>query len=618
MPSSENKYIGMRNKIFNIALLQFCILIIFFGSFSFFSISCSKDELQKEIDGSENSPGSDDNSEEDGKHVIPEKAVLTYVDNYGNELWAADKFKLIAKYLNKGDELSTSTFIKVFIIDDDGNQLNPDLFFSNFPKEIEFVKNKAESEEIMVKSSADMADRNIVIRFSVDDDQKENLNLLNPSFRTLLRPSVSNDEKPLKAMDERTVYSRPDAEFRSSLYGSNIGIKANMKLGDPHPNPTLAADGWKFYTAHEFHRYHALSNKKYPNNPQPRGFEKYKNYWMQLHSTFTKESTCRVTDSGHLQLWAQRCENNKVEDRDFNYFPMREDYLMKNPNPDMYNNWEVGAIISDAPHTTTHWADFRPGMRIEIRMRLENQNERYNPANDIWFMSNRFYTYDQQNGALWPYLNWPNCGEIDLLETRNPIDNVVCSTIHSIESGINDEHVKTPGYYLHEGIDYTKYNIYWMEWTKNTIRFGVNSICHGVVNGGKDFTISRGDKIDEDIWAPFTDDPITGTFYDWDKTWFTNPHGFRLILNVEIQKKDISGKESWSSGWNMEGPNDVDNWLPSWVNEKNPDKLPNMDIDWIRCYYDPNKGFRGKLLCPGGAYPTENLEEGNRPEALNY
>lgn len=588
--------------------ISVCFTLLTFISFN----SCKENIL---IPDYSQLPGVEDNDESgngDG-NTISENTALVYIDNEGNELWGNDKFKFKVKYLNGQKELTEPVTISVSLLDDDDIELTPSDYFSNFPETLTFLNNMAESDEITVNSNAN-SNKNIIFLFRVENS--EEIEILNPRYRTLLCPSKTTGES-VADMDECSVYERPDKEFRSSVYESNTGLAMNMKVGTPHPNPTLSADGWKFYTAHEFHRYDALANNNYPENPQPRGFEKYKNYHMQLNSTFTKESTTRVSDAGHLELWAKRSVNNKVDDEDFLYFPMgRSDYLVNNPNPDVKNNWEVGAIISDAPHTSTHWADFRPGMRIEIRMRLENQTEMYNPGNAIWFMSNRYYTYDGQNGNLWPFLNWPNCGEIDLLETQNPKDNVICSTMHSLES--TSGHAKTQGYYFSEGVDYSKYNIYWMEWSTNKIIFGVNSKIYGTVDGGSGFTIGRGAWNDENLWAPFTDNEITGTSQDWNSTWFPNPHGFRLILNLDMQKKDSSGNDAWSSGWNKEGANDVDNWLPSWVNEKNPDKLPKMDIDWIRCYYDEAKGFKGRLLCPGGSNPQYDLEEGSRPQSINY
>lgn len=587
--------------------ISVCFAFLMFVSFS----SCKENILVP--DYSQLPPTEDsDNGGNDGSSDISENSALVYIENEGNELWGNDKFKLKIKYLDGQKAVSAPVLISVSLVDDDERHLTPSDYFSNFPEVLTFSENSAESDEITV-SSSNMDDKNITFLFSVADDSQ--IEILNPEYRTLLRPKKGAGGQP-SGMDECSVYARPDKEFRSSVYEKHTGLGMNMKVGDPHLNVDLASKGWKFYTAHEFHRYDALPNNEYPENPQPRGFEKYKNYHMQLNSTFTMKSTTRVSGSGHLEMWARRNEGNRVDDEDFLYFPMgRSDFLSNYPNPDMTNNWEVGGMISNAPHVSTHWADFRPGMRIEIRMRLENQTYEYNPSDAIWLVSNRYYTYDGQNGNLWPFLNWPSCGEIDLLETQNPKDNVVCSTMHSLET--SSGHAQTPGFYLREGVDYTKYNIYWMEWTSEEIKFGVNATVYGVVNGGAGITLGRSYWTDEDLWSPFTDDEITGTALDWDRTWFTNPHGFRLILNLDMQKRDLSGNESWT-GWNKEGPNDVDNWIPSWINEKNPNKLPKMDIDWIRCYYDKSKGFRGRLLCPGGSNPQTDLEEGSRPNAINY
>ncbi len=551
-------------------------------------------------------------NDNDDNDELAKNTALVYIENEGTELWGTDKFKLRIKLLGGQSEVVDPVKVAVSLVDDNENPLTPSDYFSNFPETLTLADYEAVSNEITVNSSS-LNDKNVTFLFTVVDDSQ--IKIINSEYRTLLRPKKGSGGLPA-IMDECSVYARPDKEFRSSVYEGHTGIEKNMNLRDPHQNTDLANAGWKFYTAHEFHRYDALPNNEFPQNPQPRGFEKYKNYHMELNSTFTMNSTTRVSGAGHLELWARRNENNRVDDEDFLYFPMgRSDFLANYPYPDMVNNWEVGGIISDAPHVGTHWADFRPGMRIEIRMRLENHTYEYNPSAAMWLVSNRYYTYDGQNGDLYPFLNWPNCGEIDMLETQNPKDNVICSTMHSLETSTG--HASTPGFYLREGVDYTKYNIYWMEWTSNEIKFGVNAKVYGVVNGGAGISVGRGRWSDEDLWAPYTDNEITGTQMDWDRTWFTNPHGFRLILNLDMQKRNLSGNESWT-GWNKEGPNDVDNWIPSWINEQNPNKLPKMDIDWIRCYYNENKGFRGNVLCPGGAYPSTDMEINKKPQAVNY
>lgn len=85
--------------------------------------------------------------------------------------------------------------------------------------------------------------------------------------------------------------------------------------------------------------------------------------------------------------------------------------------------------------------------------------------------------------GLWPafwmlpddtsYGNWPNSGEIDIMEVRGRLLYESTSALHYATSNGNHTY-QTGTYYFPDGVDITQFNVYGIEWDKNEIRWFVN------------------------------------------------------------------------------------------------------------------------------------------------
>lgn len=206
----------------------------------------------------------------------------------------------------------------------------------------------------------------------------------------------------------------------------NPAAKLNLKPGQKHPK----AEGWKFYTAHEFNA---------PDGPAglPAGW--------------------RLQNGAHVARYA------RVDTSVYSY---RGGYLRMESRklPAAVDNghgrkvqYSTYALRTPAPQDSDHWCNFTENMRVEVRARRSSTTG----INDaLWFMDN----------SRKP---WPSGGEIDLLENpKKNINNVAHFTLHT-----TNHHAKTPGGAVNATArlrDMADWNIYWMEILPDRIRGGIN------------------------------------------------------------------------------------------------------------------------------------------------
>ena len=77
---------------------------------------------------------------------------------------------------------------------------------------------------------------------------------------------------------------------------------------------------------------------------------------------------------------------------------------------------------------------------------------------------------------------WPTSGEIDIMEARGRINNVIGATIHSANINGNDAYIGKD-FTFKEGEDYTDYHCYAVEWNETSFNFSVDGeVFHTVTN----------------------------------------------------------------------------------------------------------------------------------------
>lgn len=111
--------------------------------------------------------------------------------------------------------------------------------------------------------------------------------------------------------------------------------------------------------------------------------------------------------------------------------------------------------------------------RVEIKAKLPEGIGTW-PA--IWMLNKNI----NEDGAYWDNegfgtVNWPNCGEIDILEHWGKNQNYIQSAVHNASS-YGYEVLNLGGQNVESTSD--KFHIYTLEWSEKKIVFGVDGVDH--------------------------------------------------------------------------------------------------------------------------------------------
>lgn len=377
--------------------------------------------------------------------------------------------------------------------------------------------------------------------------------------------------------NERWVYSDPDQIFVSKENKNSVmkwdATKSMLEIkeGDPHPNPTLAAKGWTFLNSYEFHPIDELTQgggaDKVWGTRVPRFMAAQNVSNTQKVQSVVNEKYSTMTNDGYLKMW---CAHDPG--------------LPKTGEATGTTDYGVSALYASkfdgVPTGADSWESSNvrilPGTRVEVRVRVRGEKHSFNAA--IWFQGNI------RN------VQWASYGEVDLLE--NPANkkggsvggvNNAWQTFHwdKEETPNKDEFKPTTGGLHFDNMD--EFYIYWMEWTSN------DEIALGI-NGKENIRIKAdGTRIPSSIgggkpWTSSTHWPFKDTY---------NPEGMHLLLTFAgCNEWALDGKPSddWANGFK-----DI-----SYEDSKTNDRTPRIEIDWIRFYKTSNYKYKGN-----GA-PTRN------------
>ena len=449
--------------------------------------------------------------------------------------------------INEGEEFTIQADAPVPVTDDtEINVSVPDgqegFYSSTMPTSLT-IKAGEKHGEVTVKTlynTSKTKDETLTLNFVT-------LSETNPLYNAELEVTMKDLESDWgdRLQDERWVYETPNVMFVSAKNAAavttwNASAKVQrIDVGSSHPNAELAAQGWKFYTAMEFHRIDGCCN---PVNTwgrrEPRGFSAQNTAGIQTLAAVKNDKYSDVTGDGYLRMWTMKISETATAggnqgSKEYGYSAF---YSGK-------GKWAPGTYR------------ILPGVRMEFRVRVIGKKKGFNMA--IWLMG----TTDGTN-------SWPKCGEVDILE--NPAldnnDNRAFQSLHSnmTADGTEDKSVTTGG------INVTKmeqWNIYWFEWSEdgNTIKFGIN--------GQTNKTITKAD--------------YNGAPWPFDLT--TNPSGFYLILSQGVAAK--WALPEMTPGWD-DGFSSLNNYTQDCENRD----LPGMEIDWMRLYIKQDKStYQGQV-----------------------
>lgn len=317
-------------------------------------------------------------------------------------------------------------------------------FFNNLPSKLTIP-----AGSLSVKSSP----VDIVMDGQKTGDKMLTLNLLSssPTNPTKERAiiiemtdleSLSNPEM----YDPTLVYPQPQLPFVSSKAKGNFekwwtGEKTLIDRHTdaapaPHPNATLAAAGWNFWYAVEYHFIQQSFGWSMPNPNEFGNFPHWANNnipapAMQSVFAFDRTKCTTVTEDGTLKVWAQAGASKTTNGQD-REFASGAVYLGKG-----------GKFMS------TRFIHINPGMRIELRVRVTGTRTGIVPIIELKNAAGNVY----------------NSPENTISILRNEKGNSVTQSVYSgTEEATKTNPIPKIG----------DWNIYWVELTDAGVKIGIN------------------------------------------------------------------------------------------------------------------------------------------------
>lgn len=344
-----------------------------------------------------------------------------------------------------------------------------------------------------------------------------------------------------KLQDERWVYDEPDIPFASekrlAAVEGEYGQGEKMMSMDPHPNPELAAKGWKFYNAWEFHSIGSTGDmwtmSSYGNRV-PMQLPARNTAIVQNHAAVINEQFSNITDEGYLKM-----------------IQMKVPSVGTGPSAGQKKEYGTAAFyaLQMSGNGVTYKSNSQyllEGCRLEVRARFGGERNGFNMA--IWLMSSDAATQTTYS-------------EVDILE--NPVGpasgNKAHQTLH-YGPGATDKESKT----ANKSISFGEWNIYWMEWRSGEeIALGINgeeTVCLKKSEAGNNWTFTNA----------------------------MNEAGLRFILTMGAPSKWALGSETGTEAGGVWSPDaGWDTGFAAFNNyerDRGNDAIPRMEIDWVRTY----------------------------------
>lgn len=422
-------------------------------------------------------------------------------------------------------------------------------FYENLPSSLTIPagKTSVDSEPItMLTDGYPFGDKKLTLTFTTESAH-------HPLLAEKMEITKQDIDTPLgsELEDERYVYTSPDVPFYSTKNEAAFkkwwGTKAAqaMPTGTPHPNEQLAAEGWKFVNAMEFHAIDGQCRiAKNANGVCPvRGFGAQNTAMVQKYMAVDINKYTDVTDEGYLKMWAVKEKTQATGggggEKEYGFSAC-------------FSGKFTLANLFAPQHT---WLGV--GTRIETRARVRGNKHGFNAA--IWLQGNT------QNILSSEYSAWPRYGEIDIME--NPVGvtgrNVAHQTVHMGNQAKDANTYRNPT--THNTLDkMNEWNIYWVEIVdEQTIKLGINGKTTKVI----------------------TPNDLGAARAEWPFNLEKNPKGFHYLLTLGAPSK-------WGLGFNDE-QNPPVGWDSGFASisyeaSKTSQETPRMEIDWIRIYSNDN------------------------------
>lgn len=440
--------------------------------------------------------------------------------------------------VNEGDEFTLQVQTPVPVTDDTDIHITvPDAqsgFYETLPTTLT-VRTGEQTAEAIVKTKHNFnstQNETLVLNFTTISDVYP---LDNDHLKITMKDLEA--EKGEKLFDERWVYDRPGAPFTSDKRQAIVLPKhpdaALIKELDPHPNADLAAKGWKFYNAWEFHAVgntnDMWSNTNSFGNRVPMCLTPRNTIIAQSSAAVINDQFSNITDDGYLKMIEMKVPSKATSPAS----GARE-----------YGTSAFYACGTNSPYKANSQLILE-GCRMEVRARLRGEKKGFNMG--FWLISSE--AADQKTYS-----------EVDILESpaKTSTINNAHQTFHTGPAATNKVN-KTA---TKDIPNMKEWNIYWWEWRSDSeVALGIN---------GEETVLYKSSEAGS----------------NWTFTNAQNTFGLKFILTMGAPSKwalgggtETGGVWSPDAGW--------DSGFSSFGNyeqDRNNDAIPRLEIDWVRTY----------------------------------
>lgn len=453
------------------------------------------------------------------------RVTMTLENNTENIVTEGDKFILVAT-LDKPKAVP----VEVTVTPEEGEES----FFEDLPSTLTILPGTTsiKSSAVTIKPDGQMTgDKDLTLNFESSSPSNPmtspNLVIKMTDIESLADPDLYDPTK---------VYANPAQMFVSPKYTGNVWFASNpvmdMAVGTAHPYETLAAAGWKFNYATEFHHIgpsggdfyttDAATGHDYLASPV-NGMNDVTDNTSDQAKVSTNNKVCsNVNDDGELSLWACRASSGSAPYSVGGYTSLKVNLNVFKPN-----------------YTLIY-----PGMRIELKVRLGGTRTGFIPTISIRESAQASHQDTRT-----------------IMILKNVKGTAITQSVGGGGTGMFNPgtDLKTVTTSIPKAEDW---NIYWVEWLSDgNVKVGIN--------GSTTLTLTPEDMAD---WQfKYTKAETTSIA----NANFTGNRGMYIVMRMAPSPELLSG--TLPAGWDANlGAGDFET------------KGPRMDIDWIRYYTNDN------------------------------
>lgn len=361
------------------------------------------------------------------------RITMSLENNNENTVLDGEKFVLVAQI-----DKPSSEAITIRITPKEGEKD----FYSGLPDFLTLPAgtSKVKSDEVTLSSDGTLSkSKELTLNFS--SGSKTNP-MTNASMAITLK-AIDNPD----LFDMTKVYELPDRAFVSSKNQSLVqdwftGDTYEMKDNGtaPHPTATLAAEGWKFDYAVEFHKINQTNYWDANATNMLKCFANANEAAAQKVATVNNAKCTKINDNGEIVLWAD-AKNGGAKSYAFSAIQTCK-----------VNGGQGSTFLSN-------FARIYPGMRIEFKVRLRGPRAGFVP------------TIELKN---------PDISSNGIPKTITVLKNLSGSMITQSVTGDTGNDIVSKTTALPKA---SEYNIYWIEMLDNeNIEIGINGVTTLTVN----------------------------------------------------------------------------------------------------------------------------------------